>query len=477
MGIRERKLNYEASCRQPLAEPPPPPTSSTKSSASAVERLRGRGASAEGGAARPHWTLASISEQRVLKAGVHCLREALAGDAASLSELPRRRDGAPLVLQGSFIRRLLGDELELKVCSQCDVSAAQPDLRHLSTEQLLTLRARTLDFSTDSDSHSAHRNFLFSLDSHLFEKLARQSLRKPTESSQPARPDSLRTLGIRMALVLGAVDVMAKGWNDNGVAGAEDGGASLPVCWAIKLDESDWPGCSAAVFHSRELWLEVVHDESHDFAKVASDSQVAVVTDRSIGSGIDRRLHWEIVAFDPATDDIVAELSHKEGVERDKLSSELSSVIRQRCSSRMEALGLTPSDEAAACPSPAPSTPAKTATVPGKVADAVLRINKATPPGARPPTLLTPDRWQRNGASIPTPKGSGTPEGGSAQSQAPPAEAPTLDEPLDAEPPAKPVDESDEVQGDSFLPCMCSRSPGKPNVLCSAVPECFKGIF
>jgi len=296
-----------------------------------------------------------------------------------------------------------------------------------------------------------------------------------------------------VALVLGAVDVLAKGWHDHGAGGAEDS-ASLPVCWAIKLDESDWPGCSAAIFHSQEVWLEVVPDENHNMAELASDGQIGVVTDRSVGTGIDRRLHWEIVALDPKTDDIIAEINRKEGVELDKLSIELTSVVKQRCSTRMEALGLTPEANEVP-PSPRATSVADTkVATPGKVADAILRINKATPPGTKPPTLLTPDRWVP-----PSYAGCGD------ESQAPPVEAPAFEEPSAEEPPAapevqreappspstaelpaapqvapaptKPPDEGDEVQADSILPCMFSRSPGKPNVLCSVVPECFKGIF
>jgi len=499
-GVRERAQNYEASVSQVASDPPPPPTS-TRTSQSAVEKLRGHrsGGGEVAGLARQRWTLANISEQRVLKAGVHCLRDTLVdGNTAELMELPRRRDGALAVMQGSFLRRLLADELELKVCSQCDVSAAQSDLRYLSTQQLLAVRARTLDFSTDSDSHSAHRNFLFSLDSHLFEKVARQCLRGTAEAKATPRPERLRALGIRMALVLGAMDVLAKGWN-------EQDEAPLPSCWALKLDENDWKGCSAALFHSQELWLEVVPDEGPGLERLAPDNQVAVVTDRSVGTGMDRRLHWEIVALEPQTDDIIAELNRKEGAELEKLSNELSSVIRQRCSSRMEALGLTPPEATLSlrptpCTARSPATPDK-----GKVAAAVSRINKATPPGSwRPQSLCaTPEVIQGAGSELP--RKLYMEEAGEDSMQVPPAVAPALEGPSAAPPPpaapavervapppsplarelgvpppmAPPVqkapDESDEVQADSWLPCMCSRSPGKPQVC--LLPECFRGIF
>eukprot|EP00437_Effrenium_voratum_P052804 CAMPEP_0181527810 /NCGR_PEP_ID=MMETSP1110-20121109/70201_1 /TAXON_ID=174948 /ORGANISM="Symbiodinium sp., Strain CCMP421" /LENGTH=198 /DNA_ID=CAMNT_0023658709 /DNA_START=34 /DNA_END=627 /DNA_ORIENTATION=- len=123
--------------------------------------------------------LNDIGEQRVLKAGLTRLCTMLTRGLSSqvLSELPQRSGGGQLFMTPSFYQRLLRGQTELKVLLEGDVAAAQSDLRHLRLEQLLTIRVSTLDWATESHSHSAHTNFLMSLDMHLFERLAREFLR------------------------------------------------------------------------------------------------------------------------------------------------------------------------------------------------------------------------------------------------------------------------------------------------------------
>lgn len=135
----------------------------------AAEKSRSRRSTSPPAAERSSkvsWVLSGVMEQRVLKTGLLRLHRMICSDGqAGVLELPSCADGSAKVVQGkNFLLRLLGDQLEFKSCSQSDVSAAQADLRHLSSEQLLRIRAQTLDFATQSASHSAHLNFLEMVD-------------------------------------------------------------------------------------------------------------------------------------------------------------------------------------------------------------------------------------------------------------------------------------------------------------------------
>jgi hypothetical protein len=142
-------------------------------------------------------------------------------------------------MQASFFRRLLNGELELKGCMEGDVSAAQLDLRLLTTEQLLAIRARNLGLLSTSSSHATHCNFLEALDQQLAEKLARQLLRGRASPSSKQGP--LRALGRRLALALGAADLLADGWGVvegpslRGRGDGRNGGESVevPARWAL----------------------------------------------------------------------------------------------------------------------------------------------------------------------------------------------------------------------------------------------------
>merc|ERR1719195_883803 len=105
------------------------------------------------------------------------------------------------------MKRLIKGQLELKSCLESDVSAAQMDVRHLNPEQLLHIRVDTLDFSTESETHSCHKNFIGMVDTQLFTKLARRFLR-----GTACPPDHLFKLGVKMTLILGAQQVLNDGW-------------------------------------------------------------------------------------------------------------------------------------------------------------------------------------------------------------------------------------------------------------------------
>jgi len=292
-------------------------------------------------ASRHRWTLSGLPEARVLKSGVirlRQLRDRLGSSCCGADcrvadelDLPRRPDGTPLVVRAAFLRRLLTEELELKVCMGSDVSAAQTDLGHLSLEQLLSLRAATFDSSTDSDSHEALRDFLSTLDAQLFAKLARHCLQK---DSSRRRLEHVRLLGGRMLLVLGAIEELTSG------EFAQKHDRTLPESWAVKLDETAWSGCSVAIFNTAKLWLEVVPEDNLDRLCQVCAGPVAMVRDHSTGAGASRSLHWEVTAMNPQTDDILSEVAFSEGVGMRELSTELSAAIKQRCASNARVLGL-----------------------------------------------------------------------------------------------------------------------------------------
>mmetsp|Transcript_17983 Transcript_17983/g.49946 ORF Transcript_17983/g.49946 Transcript_17983/m.49946 type:complete len:530 (+) Transcript_17983:70-1659(+) len=358
---------------------------------------------------RPRWKLPNLSEQRVLKLGIMRLRTQLCtatDEVVSAQSLPMRQ-GKSVLRQASFFWRLLANEIELKGACQNDVSAAQSDLCHLSVEQLISVRAQTLDFQTASETHSAHCNFLVSVDNHLLEKFALRCLAgtawasspplsppspsepqtaTPTSTASTARQRSelLRWLGVRMVLILGAAEVLA-GDSTN----ASQPGDPPPARWAIRMNPGDWNDWQVAIFDIEQLRLD-----SLDALLVSgSGGPVAVVADRSVGDGRDRRLHWEVVALDPGVDDIRTEVIKRSGDEGalKRLGVELNAAFRERFVGRTD-LGLGqgrgPVEEAESSQDSSPNRAgeAKLATPSGLVAAAVRRLE---PADAAPPTTTT----------------------------------------------------------------------------------------
>lgn len=267
---------------------------------------------------------------------------------AWLLEMPRRKDGAPLLMlaSASFLQRLIRDRVEVKGCVESDVSSSHMDLRHLTVEQLVAIRVNNIGFSTASESHAAHVHFLESMDAHLCDKLARRLLRG--WAGPPPQPSALRVLGCRAVLALGAADLLATGWGGSilpysatarAAAMSEEvwQGELPPPHWGLELDGALWAGRTAALFHTTELWLEVPGGEpsaQEAWAAAAGGAPVALVADCSSGAGPTKRLQWEIAVVDPAKCDVVAALalldpklvqSHQHG-----LKEELQEVLVQR---------------------------------------------------------------------------------------------------------------------------------------------------
>ncbi|CAE7818169.1 ylyB [Symbiodinium sp. CCMP2456] len=344
--------------------------------------------------------LNDIGEQRVLKAGLTRLCTLLTQGLSSqvLSELPQRSGGGQLFMTPSFYQRLLRGQTELKVLLEGDVAAAQSDLRHLRLVQLLSIRVSTLDWATESHSHSAHTNFLMSLDMHLFERLAREFLRTIPD----VKPATLHALGLRIALVAGAEEVIAQGWGQRSVHGAGDALPALPEVWALALGP-EWAPARVAFFHSRELWLQLCDGELRNVQDVVAGHKVAVTTDRSTGVGKDRFLHWEIAVLDPSFEDILDEMKQQDQAfaEQKKICSELTAVLKKRMSGRAKELGLVVEPEEAPQhkelqQSGAPEQPELSAVLPEETAapEPPERLAEAEPPEE----FSTPERADRSAA-------------------------------------------------------------------------------
>lgn len=234
-------------------------------------------------AAQPRRSIAT-SVEHVLRLGIEELNAALACEPEP--EIPRR------VLQKSFFQRLLSDEV-LRGMLPGDVSAAQPDLRHLELRQLLTIRSRNA-FHTDSCSHQAHSSFLRSVEELIFEKFAKRLCQHAAGE-----------LG-RLCLLI------------CGVCAQEEG---LPSLWALQ-DNQTW------LFHSKELWLRVVDDGFASFA----DTAIGLVKDDGRPG---RQLMWDVRVLDPRVDDVLAELERCAKRSQDpnamrRLSRDLSDKLEQR---------------------------------------------------------------------------------------------------------------------------------------------------
>lgn len=257
------------------------------------------------------WKLANIAEHRVHASGILKFHTEFVTKltyhfgVARMMEMPKRADGSSLVMKVNFFQRLLTDRLEVKGCMECDISAAHMDLRHLTLEQLLSIRAKNLDFETASESHGAHNLFLEAIDTHIAEKLGRRMLRGKV--SQPVEPEALRTLGRRVVLSLGAAEMLASGWGVLG-AGSEslpDRSPAVPAWWVIELDPAAWSGQHAAVFNATQFGLDLVPcGPLQDNSLMSFPGLMAVVCDSSSGIGKSRRFQWEITLLDQRRDNI-----------------------------------------------------------------------------------------------------------------------------------------------------------------------------
>jgi len=291
-------------------------------------RYNSRVDNAESSSSKPAFKLSMISEQRVLKAGLMSISEKLTaeqGEAAT--RLSEKQDGSPKksIKSIGFFSRLLNGSVELKTCMEGDVAAAQPDLRYLPVDQLLSIRKSTFEFLTESQSHSAHNNFLNTLDFHLFEKLARKFA-----GDDPVMPENnlaWHALGVRLAVLAGGAGMLKSGWGQPNSANANKK-ETVPCCWAVALPEADWPSCKVALFNPDELRLQVLKGEKPDFTEAASSSCIGVVWDNSVGIGKDKMLHWEVMVVE--AQDILKTMSRASTKDGKPLKNELAKAVIRR---------------------------------------------------------------------------------------------------------------------------------------------------
>lgn len=281
----------------------------------------------------------------------------------------------------SFYDRLLSGELELRRVLQGDVAAAQYDLRHLELEHLLSLRVETLDFATESASHTAHLAFLDKVDKHLFELLGNRVFATgsaPNALELGLAPSGsnaalLHRLGVRTTLTLGALEVLSSRALGSTAAAAEHGSAvgalagqtrpdgeahsvsggapassgadarKPPRCWSLSLSHDfEWPGESwAALLFPEELRLVFAREADGELNRAAIGALepgglVGVVCDRSRGCGKDRVIDWDVTLVDPSSEDLTAELLRSSrsaaarGGTAEALQSELAKAFARR---------------------------------------------------------------------------------------------------------------------------------------------------
>lgn len=273
----------------------------------------------------------NMSEQRIVKKGILEFQRRLAEpDPKKLLEFPTRKNGSSMLLRKTYFERLLSDQIEMQTSMAADVAAAQSDLKHLNLRQHLTIRSRTLDFQTESKSHDAHNNFLQSVDRYLFIELAKFVLGKienpvadcPLSPSSPRGGSStldpvsraLYNIGTRVVLLLGAVIEF------------QEEGTILPPCWAVEVDPMEWQGGKMAIFNSEELWMKMFESQTPEVSALSKDA-VNIIRDTSVGSGISRKLNWEVATVDPADCDLLAEIGSPKA---NLMNKELKEVMQRR---------------------------------------------------------------------------------------------------------------------------------------------------
>lgn len=356
------QARYAAASASPSGGLPPKATTSPQAKALPLPKAKGP----------PKRKLANISELRVWRAGIQELFKLLVTNAIdetsleALSHMPKKPDGSALV-RGSLLPMLIRREIDIRSCMEADISAAQPDLKHLSFEQLLSLRVPCLEFVPVADRQAGHKSFLEILDLQLHEKLTRRLLGfSDTAPGSPVTPKSarpkledkqgaLRVLGARIVLTLGAVEAISNGWSKAAsVKVAEASLPAIPASWVIALDkETYWP-YDICLLDTCKPSLQLLEDAASDLVKAASGNLVAAAT--STTSSADGMLYWEIAVLDPRIDNIMEEIHPLEDKLARQLTQELRTTLRSRSAARVD-LGVTPS-EVVASDKPAQSEPA-----------------------------------------------------------------------------------------------------------------------
>jgi len=296
-------------------------------------------------AARPRWQLNGVSTQRLFDEGVLFLHARLL--AAGGEELPPRDQASPAAPRESGIDSLMSGRLELKDMHGGDVREAEGDLGFLTFRQLVAIRARCLAPLPGTPRHRAHNSFLASLDGYLHEVLACRAVRLAGHATEVTIVRDFGALGQLLLHLLGAARLfqgecarpsMGCGGDADSGAGVGVPRAALPALWVVRVALGDPAVDCTAVFNIEDLKLDLVRAGNvSGFAHCVGDTPVAIVTEcgslaSQLAPGVprrssscqtiggvagdgtlqERRVSWEVVAYDPLQgDDISAALAQQ----------------------------------------------------------------------------------------------------------------------------------------------------------------------
>eukprot|EP00927_Polykrikos_kofoidii_P028238 TRINITY_DN24699_c0_g2_i2.p1 TRINITY_DN24699_c0_g2~~TRINITY_DN24699_c0_g2_i2.p1 ORF type:complete len:446 (-),score=83.54 TRINITY_DN24699_c0_g2_i2:96-1433(-) len=119
------------------------------------------------------WTIHGVSEAELLKCGLRRLDQTW--PVAGLLDLPLGEGKTTALLRRNLVADLLANRISVWVVSDTDINAAEHDLRLLTLRQLLRLRVLHLTAESDKafalSQQVAHKDFIATLDRHLFERL------------------------------------------------------------------------------------------------------------------------------------------------------------------------------------------------------------------------------------------------------------------------------------------------------------------
>jgi hypothetical protein len=125
-------------------------------------------------------------------------------------------------------------------------------------------------------------------------------------------PHVLHSVGVRIALNVGAAQVFKEGWDVKPGQAAETI-PSIPNVWVCCLDESMWQGFKFGLLNLADFSVKFTSNDEGFSQLVPAGEQVAVVQDRSSGAGSTRVLFWEVIMLDPHAPDaeVVKEIERR----------------------------------------------------------------------------------------------------------------------------------------------------------------------
>lgn len=254
-------------------------------------------------------------EQHVLTLGLRLLHGKLVvGSESTICKI----DSNITWNRPALIDRLLRGQIDLEKVPRHEVSAAEADVLHLTVEQLLFVRLNAINFQTNDLHLDAHDSFLKQVDAVLFDRLAVKCLGRHHASL--ASKTELHTLGVRVAMLMGAAEMMDA--DSQGL----DFSSGTPRFWAFPWVCQKWPECNGALFQSDDLWVDVLPSDQQDVIDATGGQFIAAVYDKSdeyqrhaarrssASLGASANLQWEVCLLDPSQEntlDVLSQLVHR----------------------------------------------------------------------------------------------------------------------------------------------------------------------